>query len=110
MMLMASSGPAPQGVLIDKSEIRFVSKQMGVNVEGRFREWKANVDFRPRELAQSKAEFEIDLASIDLASDESETEVRRPALVRHREVSGGHVPFRPRSRTWAATATRSPER
>ena len=26
-----------QGVLIDKSEIRFISRQMGVNVEGRFR-------------------------------------------------------------------------
>ena len=74
--LLRSAGA--QGVLIDKSEIRFVSKQMGVNVEGRFRKWKANVDFRPKDLAQSKAEFEIDLASIDLASEESETEVRRP--------------------------------
>ena len=78
MMLMASSGAGAQAVLIDKSEIRFISKQMGVNVEGRFRKWKANVDFRPKELAKSRAEFEIDLASIDLASEESETEVRRP--------------------------------
>ena len=78
MLLLSSSGAGAQGVLIDKSEIRFVSRQMGVNVEGRFRKWKANVDFRPKELAKSKAEFEIDLASIDLASEESETEVRRP--------------------------------
>jgi polyisoprenoid-binding protein YceI len=78
MMLMASSGAGAQAVLIDKSEIRFVSRQLGVNVEGRFRKWKANVDFRPKELAKSKAEFEIDLASIDLASEESETEVKRP--------------------------------
>ena len=47
MLLLASSGAGAQGVLIDKSEIRFVSRQMGVNVEGRFRKWKANVDFRP---------------------------------------------------------------
>jgi polyisoprenoid-binding protein YceI len=78
MMLMASSGAGAQAVLIDKSEIRFVSRQLGVNVEGRFRKWKANVDFRPKELAKSKAEFEIDLASIDLASEESEAEVKRP--------------------------------
>ena len=78
MMLMASSGAGTQAVLIDKSEIRFIARQMGVNVEGRFRKWKANVDFRPKDLAKSKAEFEIDLASIDLASEESETEVRRP--------------------------------
>ncbi len=78
MLMAASAGASAQGVLIDKSEIRFVSKQMGVNVEGRFRRWKANVDFRPRDLAHSTAEFEIELASVDLASDESEAEVRGP--------------------------------
>ena len=76
MLLLAASQAAAQGVLIDKSEIRFVSKQMGVNVEGRFRKWKANVVFLPKDLAKSKAEFEIDLGSIDLASDESETEIK----------------------------------
>lgn len=68
---------AGQGVVVDKSEIRFVSKQMGASVEGRFRRWKANVDFRPTDLAKSKANFEIELASIDLASLESEAETRR---------------------------------
>lgn len=77
-MLCAASGVArADGVLVDRSEIRFASKQMGVGVEGRFRNWKANVDFRPPDLAHSKAELEIDLASIDLASAESEAEVRR---------------------------------
>ena len=78
MMLMASSGAGAQAVLIDKSEIRFVSRQMGVNIEGRFRKWKANVDFRPTDLGKSKAQFEIDLSSIDLASEESESEAKRP--------------------------------
>ena len=78
MLMAASGGASAQGVLIDRSEIRFVSKQMGVNVEGRFRKWKANVDFRPNDLAKSKAGFEIELASIDLASEESESEIRRP--------------------------------
>ena len=63
-------------MLVDKSEIRFVAKQLGVNVEGRFRKWKANVVFLPKDLAKSKAEFDIDLASIDLASEDSEREVR----------------------------------
>jgi polyisoprenoid-binding protein YceI len=78
MLLLAAGQSGAQGLLIDKSEIRFVSKQMGVNVEGRFRKWKANVVFLPKELAKSKAEFEIDLGSIDLASDESETEIKSP--------------------------------
>lgn len=76
MLLLAASQAEAQGLLIDKSEIRFVSKQMGVNVEGRFRKWKANIVFLPKNLAKSKAEFEIDLGSIDLASDESETEIK----------------------------------
>ena len=78
-LLSALAGQAcAQGVLIDKSDIRFVSKQMGVNFEGRFRKWKANVVFLPNDLARSKAEFDIDLASIDLESDDSESEIKGP--------------------------------
>ena len=77
-LLLAASQAAAQGVLIEKSEIRFVSRQMGVNVEGRFRKWKANIVFLPGDLAKSKADIDIDLNSIDLASEESETEVKRP--------------------------------
>ena len=78
MMLLAAGQAGAQGVLIDKSEIRFISKQMGANVEGRFRRWKANIVFVPKDLGRSKADFDIELGSIDLASDESETEIKRP--------------------------------
>lgn len=77
MMLLAAGQAGAEGVLIDKSEIRFVSKQMGINVEGSFRRWKANIVFLPGDLAHAKADFDVELASIDLASDEAESEVRR---------------------------------
>jgi polyisoprenoid-binding protein YceI len=78
-VLMLTANPAAaQGVLVDKSDIRFVSKQMGVNVEGRFRKWTANVVFLPAALDKSRAEFDIDLASVDLASDDSENELKGP--------------------------------
>jgi polyisoprenoid-binding protein YceI len=77
-MLLAAGQAGAQGVLIDKSEIRFQSRQMGSSVEGRFRRWRANIVFLPKDLARSKADFDIELGSIDLASDESETEVKRP--------------------------------
>ena len=76
MLLFVAGEPAAQGVLVDKSEIRFLAKQMGVNVEGRFRKWNANVVFLPKDLAKSRAEFDIDLLSIDLASEDSEKEVK----------------------------------
>jgi polyisoprenoid-binding protein YceI len=77
MLLLAAGQAGAQGVLIDRSEIRFQSRQMGVNVEGRFRKWKANIVFLPKDLGASKADLEIDLASVDLASDEAETELKR---------------------------------
>ena len=80
MMLLAAGQAGAQGVLIDKSEIRFISRQMGVNVEGRFRRWKANIVFVPKDLGRSKADFDIELGSIDLASDESEAELKRPLV------------------------------
>ncbi|HEY2862141.1 MAG TPA: YceI family protein [Casimicrobiaceae bacterium] len=79
MLLLAAGQAGAEGVLIDQSEIRFVSRQMGVNVEGGFRRWKANIVFLPGDLAHSKADFDIELASIDLASEEAESEVKRPS-------------------------------
>ena len=76
VLAFVASAAAAQGVVFEKSAIRFVTKQMGANVEGQFRKWKASVVFKPQALASSKAEFDIDLASIDFASEEFEAEVR----------------------------------
>jgi polyisoprenoid-binding protein YceI len=78
MLMTASGGGSAQDVLIDRSEIRFVGRETRGAVEGSFRRWKANVDFRPNNLKKSKANFEIDLASIQLANEEREAEARRP--------------------------------
>jgi polyisoprenoid-binding protein YceI len=59
-----------------KSEITYVSRQMGVPVEGRFRKFAAKLDFDPSKPAASKAEIEVDLNSIDSGSDEADTEVK----------------------------------
>jgi polyisoprenoid-binding protein YceI len=68
---------APQKVALEKSHIRFAFKQMNVPVEGRFRKFDATVSFDPRKPEATKAEFEVDLASIDLGNAEGETEARR---------------------------------
>src|SRR5260370_14039832 len=90
MMLLAAGQAGAQGVLIDKSEIRFMSRQMGANVEGRFRRWKANIVFVPKDLGRSKADFDIELGSIDLASDESETEIKRPLWFDTAKIPAAH--------------------
>ena len=78
LLLAVATQASADGVLVDKSEIGFVTKQMGVNFEGRFRKWKANIVFFPTNLAKSKAELDIDLASIDLQSDDSDAEAKGP--------------------------------
>ncbi|HJU23742.1 MAG TPA: YceI family protein [Casimicrobiaceae bacterium] len=67
---------AAQTIVADKSEIAFTVKQMGVKFDGRFRKWKGDIVFRPDALGASKAVLDIDLASIDLASTDSEEAAR----------------------------------
>jgi polyisoprenoid-binding protein YceI len=66
-----------QKVVAEKSHIRFAFKQMNVPVEGRFRKFDATVSFDPGKPEATRAEFEVDLASIDLGNAEGETEARR---------------------------------
>jgi polyisoprenoid-binding protein YceI len=78
LLAFASTCGAADVVVAGKSEIAFTVKQMGVNLDGRFRGWRAAIDFRPDAPAQSKAEIDVDLASVDLASGESEAEAKGP--------------------------------
>jgi polyisoprenoid-binding protein YceI len=59
-----------------KSEIKFVSKQMNVPVEGRFRTFSGTLDFDPAKPAAAKAQIDVDLNSIDTGSQEADTEVK----------------------------------
>ena len=48
----ALAGPTvAQQVLPAQSEISFVSRQMGVPVEGRFKQWTAQIAFVPKNAA-----------------------------------------------------------
>lgn len=76
-LALPSFAQAPQKIVAEKSQIRFVFKQMNVPVEGRFRKFEAAVFFDPRNPDATKADFEIDLGSIDLGSPEGETEAKR---------------------------------
>jgi polyisoprenoid-binding protein YceI len=69
---------AAQPIAQDKADIRFVSKQMNVPVEGKFRKFKAEVAFDPTKLDQSKAKFDIDMASVELGLQEAEDELKQP--------------------------------
>jgi polyisoprenoid-binding protein YceI len=63
----------------NKSALSFVSKQMNVPVEGQFKSFRSKIAFDPAKPAAAKAEFEIDLASIDAGSKDANDEVATKA-------------------------------
>ncbi len=68
---------AQQKIVPEKSFIRFAFTQMNVAVEGKFRKFDATIAFDPAKPQATKATFEVDMSSIDLGSDEGNTEARR---------------------------------
>ena len=58
-----------------KSEMLFVSKQMGVPVEGRFRKFDAQIAFDPKKPEAGKVAFTIDMGSATFGSLEVDVEL-----------------------------------
>lgn len=66
---------AQQKLVPAQSEIVFVSKQMGVPVEGRFKKFDAQIAFDPAKPDASKIAFTVDIASATLGVPESDAEL-----------------------------------
>ena len=64
-----------QQVLPAQSEISFVSKQMGVPVEGKFKLWTAQISFDPKKPEAGKIGFTIQTGSASFGSAETDAEV-----------------------------------
>lgn len=62
-------------VQADKSALNFVSKQMGVPVNGRFPKFTAQIAFDPAKPEAGKVNLSIDLAAIDAGSKDANDEV-----------------------------------
>lgn len=68
---------AQQKLVPAQSEITFVSKQMGVPVEGRFRQFDGQIAFEPAKPAATKIAFSVDLASVSIGK-EADAELPKP--------------------------------
>jgi polyisoprenoid-binding protein YceI len=74
-VLAAFPAFAQQAVVLAQSQITFVSKQMGVPVEGQFKKFDAQVAFDPAKLAASRIAFTVDTGSATLGVKESDAEL-----------------------------------
>lgn len=61
-----------------QSEIAFVSKQMGVPVEGKFTKFDAQLAFDPAKPASSSVAFTVDTGSATLGVKETDAELPKP--------------------------------
>lgn len=68
----AQAAPAK---LLPGSEIGFVSKQMGVPVEGKFRKFDAQIALDPKKPETGKVGFTIDIASATIGDAETDREL-----------------------------------
>lgn len=69
---------AQQQVVPAQSQLGFVSKQMGVPVEGKFSKWTAQISFDPKKPEAGKVAFTIDTGSAGFGSPETDAEVPKP--------------------------------
>lgn len=76
--LMALPALAQQKLVPAQSEIVFVSRQMGVPVEGHFRKFDAQIAFNPAQPATSKIAFTVDTGSASLGVPETDAELPKP--------------------------------
>jgi polyisoprenoid-binding protein YceI len=70
---------AAQAQQVDRvrSELGFVTRQMGVPIEGRFERWDAQVAFDPRKPESASLVLRIDIGSLRFAAPEVAAEAQR---------------------------------
>ncbi|EJL78675.1 YceI family protein [Variovorax sp. Varisp85] len=75
LALPAGAEPAAAKLVADKSQIVFVSKQMGVPVEGTFKKFDAQVAFDPKKPEGGTVALQIDTASAGFGVPMSDAEL-----------------------------------
>jgi polyisoprenoid-binding protein YceI len=74
----AAMAASAQKLVPSQSSLGFVSRQMGVPVQGKFTRFDLQSNFDPKKPELSKVSFSIDLTSADLGNAETEVELKKP--------------------------------
>lgn len=77
-VLTISSATAQQKLVAAQSEIAFVSKQLGVPVDGKFKKFDAQISFDPKKPESGKINFVIDLGSAEIGDADTIKELKKP--------------------------------
>jgi len=74
----AQAAQTNQQMVLNQSHIRFVSRQMGVPVEGTFKRFGVGGNFDPRRPDASSITIHVDLSSVDIGNADTEAELKKP--------------------------------
>ncbi len=69
---------APAKLVPAQSEVAFITKQMGVPVDGHFKRFDAKVTLDPKKPETGHVDFSIDMASASLGVPETDAEMPKP--------------------------------
>lgn len=69
---------AAQKIVPAQSEVAFVSKQMGVPVQGKFERFDGQIAVDPARPESGKVAFTVDLGSVAIGTPETLVELRKP--------------------------------
>ena len=74
----AATPASSQKLVLAQSSVGFVSRQMGVPVQGKFTRFEVQSNFDPKKPEASKVSLTIDLTSADIGNAETEVELKKP--------------------------------
>ncbi len=77
-VLGAAPWAAAQALVATGSNMSFVTRQMGVGVEGSFKRFDAQVQFDPKRADAARVGFAVDLTSVDIGDANTMAELRKP--------------------------------
>ena len=76
--LLPMAGFAAQKLVPAQSEVGFVSKQMGVPVQGKFERFDGEINVDPAKPESGKVAFTVDLGSAAIGTPETLAELKKP--------------------------------
>ncbi len=105
-LAVAAGAPVKYTLDAPSSLLRFNFEQAGANNTGRFGKYTADVTFSAENLAASKIDVSIDVASLDTGDQERDDTPQGRGSVRRREVSEGALRLLEGPRCWVRAATK----
>jgi polyisoprenoid-binding protein YceI len=78
VILLPGVASSAQKLVTAQSEIAFVSKQMGVPVQGRFERFDGRLNVDPAKPEAGTVSFTVDLGSAAVGTDETVVELKKP--------------------------------